>query len=269
MNVTSADGSTIATHVTGSGPVIVIVDPAMSTSKSATRLSTALTGFTAVTFDRRGRGGSSDSSSAAVAQPQREVEDIEAVIDANGGSAILFGSSSGAALALEAATLLGSKVTGLVLYEPPFIVDGSRPPLAPDLPARVATLVADGRLSAAVKAFFIEAIGVPPFGVAIMRLLPLWRDAKSVVPTVRYDFAVLAGTQNGKPLPAERWRGMLAPGLVLVGSKSEAFFHAGAQALAVAVPSLRYEPLEGGTHGSPYTAPAGIAARIIASFLQV
>jgi pimeloyl-ACP methyl ester carboxylesterase len=265
--VTSADGSRIATASVGSGPVIVIVDPAMSTRRESAKLAAALAGsFTAVSYDRRGRGDSTDASPDD-ADPRREVEDIHAVIRSRGDSAILFGSSSGAVLALEAASRLGGDlVTGVVLYEPPFIVDDSRPPLPPDLPARVAAEVARGERSGAVRSFFVEAVGVPAAMVAVMRLLPMWRRAKAIVPTTRYDFAVLDGTQTGAPLPAARWSAMRAPGLVLVGSKSEPFFHSGAKALAQAVPSIRYESLEGAHHGSPQLAPASIARRVIQEF---
>ena len=265
--VTSSDGTTITTESRGRGPAIVIVDPAMSTRGDSAKLAIALAGtFTATTYDRRGRGDSDDRSDG-VTDPQREIDDIEAVIRASGGHAVLFGSSSGAALALEAATRLGpERVSAVVLYEPPFIVDDSRPPLDPALPARVAAEVARGESSRAVRSFFVEAVGVPAFMVGIMRLLPMWKRAKAVVPTTRYDFAVLAGTQDGAPLPADRWAAMRAPGLVLVGSKSEPFFHSGAKALAATVPSIRYESLDGAHHGSPQMAPDGIAKRIIHEF---
>ena len=266
--VRSADGTTITTEARGGGPTLVIVDPAMSTRRDSMKLATALEShFTTITYDRRGRADSDDSSAAGVTDPQREIDDIDAVIQANGGRAVVFGSSSGAALALEAATRLGAeRVTGVVLYEPPFIVDSSRPPLAPDLPSRIASLVARGELSRAVRSFFVEAVGVPAFMVAIMRLLPMWSRAKAIVPTTRYDFAVLEGTQNGSPLPSARWAAMTAPGLVLVGSRSEPFFHSGAKALAATVPSIRYEALDGAHHGSPQMSPQGIADRVIQEF---
>ena len=84
-----------------------------------------------------------------------------------------------------------------------------------------------------------------------MKLMPMWKDAKAISQTLRYDFAVLAGTQLGEPLPVGRWAGVTAPGVVMVGSKSEPFFHTGARALAEAVPTIRYEALAGGHHGRP------------------
>jgi pimeloyl-ACP methyl ester carboxylesterase len=99
-----------------------------------------------------------------------------------------------------------------------------------------------------------------------MRMLPMWRRAKAIAHTLRYDFAVLDGTQQGVPLPAERWAGLTAPTLVIVGAKSEPFFHHSAQALAEALPTVEYESLEGAHHGSPEMSPGGIAARIIEHF---
>src|SRR5690606_19712949 len=78
--------------------------------------------FTVINYDRRGRGESSDKWPYAVA---REVEDIEAVMEVVGGQAYLFGMSSGAVLALEAAAAMPRKVLGAALYEPPIDVKKS------------------------------------------------------------------------------------------------------------------------------------------------
>jgi pimeloyl-ACP methyl ester carboxylesterase len=266
-SVRSADGTGVAIHRAGSGAAtIILVDPALSAHDGSAKLSAALADhFTVLSYDRRGRGGSGDEHPES-ADAAREVEDIAAIIDAAGGRAVLFGTSSGAALALEAAARLGDRVIGLVAYEPPFICDDSRPAIALDLPARIAASVAAGDRSAAVKAFFVEAIGLPRFAVSIMRMLPLWQRAKALAHTLRYDFAVLDGTQQGRPLPVERWAGLTAPTIVMVGSKSEAFFHHTAKALADALPGAEYESLEGAHHGSPEMSPGAIAARIIERF---
>jgi pimeloyl-ACP methyl ester carboxylesterase len=267
VTVRSADGTEIATYRAGGGAgTIILIDPALSAHDGSAKLSAALADhFTVLSYDRRGRGGSGDNHPES-ADPTREVEDLAAIVDAAGGHALLFGTSSGAALALEAAARLGDRVSGLVAYEPPFICDDSRPALALDLPTRVAASVTAGDRSAAVKAFFVEAIGLPRFAVAIMRMLPLWQRAKALAHTLRYDFAVLDGTQQGRPIPVERWSGLTAPTIVMVGSKSEPFFHHTAKALADALPTTEYESLEGAHHGSPEMSPGAIAARIIERF---
>ena len=164
-SVRSADGTRIAAFRTGSGPAIILIDPALSTHKGSAKLAAALAGhFSVVSYDRRGRGGSGDEH-PETADPDREVEDIAALIDEAGGRAFLFGTSSGAALALYAAARLGDRVTGVVAYEPPYICDDSRPaPRPPTCRRRIAASVAAGDRSAAAKAFFVEAIGVPAVG---------------------------------------------------------------------------------------------------------
>ena len=113
----------------------------------------------------------------------REVEDLEALIDAAGGSAYVFGSSSGAVLALEAASRLGHKVKGLFAYEPPFIIDDSRPPMPDDFAQQIDSLVAAGRRNDAVKLFFHKGMGIPAVFVTLMRLLmPGWSKMASMAP---------------------------------------------------------------------------------------
>src|SRR5689334_16563717 len=102
--VTSKDGTRIAYDAQGNGPAVILIGGALNTRLSATQLAQPLSRhFTVYTYDRRGRGDSADTKPYAV---EREVEDIEALINAAGGAANLYGHSSGAALALEAALQL-------------------------------------------------------------------------------------------------------------------------------------------------------------------
>jgi pimeloyl-ACP methyl ester carboxylesterase len=259
--VKSSDGTTIAYEQSGTGPAIILVDPALSDRGGTVKLGKLLaSAFTVISYDRRGRGKSTDTAPYAI---QREVEDIEALIDAAGGSAYLFGSSSGAALALEAAARLGDKVKGLLMYEPPFIIDDSRPPVADNFGDEVKALVAADRRNDAVRLFFHKAIGIPAVFVTLMRLLmPGWSQMVGIAHTIPYDVAVLAGTQSGKPLPADRWASATAPTLVMVGSKSEVFFHSGAKALVDLLLNAQYRSLEGRDHGAVMMAPKDIAAAI-------
>lgn len=266
-NVTSKDGTIIAYEQTGTGPVVILVAAALADRGGTTRLAKHLAEhFTVINYDRRGRGKSTDTRPYAV---QREVEDIEALIDANGGPAFVFGSSSGSALALEAASKLGSKVKKLFMYEPPFIVDNSRPPIPSDFSSQVSELVSAGRRDDAVKLFFAKGIGIPNFAVTLMRLLmPGWSKMAGRAHTIPYDLAVLAGTQEGKPLPAKRWVDTTAPTLVVVGSKSESFFHSGAKALTEILPNAQYRSLQGQGHSAVLMAPKAIADAMEQFFLN-
>jgi pimeloyl-ACP methyl ester carboxylesterase len=264
--VASKDGTTIAYEKYGSGPALVLVGAALSDHADAAKLAKRLARkFTVINYDRRGRGQSSDTPPYAV---EREVEDIAALIDAAGGAAFLFGSSSGAVLALEAGSRLGAKVRGLFLYEPPFIVDSSRPPMPADLVEEIESLVTANRRSEAVGRFFRKGMGIPAIFVTMMRwLMPGWSKAAGMAHTLPYDFAVLAGTQSGEPLPAQRWISTQAPTLIMVGSKSETFFHNGARALNDILPQAQYRALEGRDHSAVQMAPNAIALAVEGFFL--
>ena len=122
--IESADGTTIAYQQTGSGPAIIVISNVAEDHTGVAGLVKALSPhFTVISFDRRGRGESGDPQPY---DPAHELEDIAALIDIAGGSAALTSGSGGCAIALDAASALGDRVTGLYLYEPPFIVDGSR-----------------------------------------------------------------------------------------------------------------------------------------------
>jgi pimeloyl-ACP methyl ester carboxylesterase len=226
-SVRSKDGTRIAYEKTGKGPVLILVAAALADRGGTKRFAKLLSEhFTVINYDRRGRGKSGHTQPYAV---EREVEDIDALIGESRRPVFLFGSSSGAVLALEAATRLGTEVKGLFLYEPPFIVNDSRPPMPNDLGSRISELVAAGRRSDAVKLFFTRGIGIPPFGVTLMRfLMPGWSKMAGMAHTLPYDLTVLEGTQSGKPLPMQRWISNTTPTLVMVGSRSESFFHSGA-----------------------------------------
>lgn len=262
--VTSKDGTTIAYEQSGKGPVIVLVDSALADRTTCAKLVKLLAGkFTVINYDRRGRGDSGDTQPYAV---EREVEDIEALIDEAGGSAFVFGSSSGAALALEAANKLPTKIKRQVLYEPPFIVDDSRPPMPEDMANQIAELVAGGRRSDAVKLFFSKGMGIPGFFVTLMRFMPGWSKSVAMAHTLPYDFMIMAGAQTGKPLPADRWASTTAPTLVMTGGKSEAFFHKGAQAVVEVLPDAQHRILKDQHHGSAVMSPKVIAEEITEFF---
>jgi pimeloyl-ACP methyl ester carboxylesterase len=262
----SKDGTIIAYEQTGTGPAVILVSAALADRGGARRLAGHLAAhFSVINYDRRGRGKSTDTKPYAV---QREVEDIEALIDASGEPAFLFGSSSGSVLALDAASKLGSKVKRLFVYEPPFIVDDSRAPMPDDLITEISKLTADGRRDDAVKLFFAKGMGIPSRAVDLMRLfMPGWSKMADMAHTLRYDLTLLAGTQTGKPLPAGRWAADTAPTLVAVGGRSEVFFHHGAQALAGILANAQYRSLEGRDHSAVLLAPEALASAAAGFFL--
>src|SRR5215468_1603033 len=239
---TSKDGTTIAYDQTGNGPPLVLVDGALNSRVFGLNgpLAAILADrFTVVTYDRRGRGDSGDTPPYAV---QREIEDLEAVIDTTGGPADVYGISSGAGLALEAACAVPAKVAKLALYEPPFVVDDTRPPVPADAVRQVTGLLARGRRGAAVRLFLRQDALVPAMAVSLMPLMPAWGKLKALAHTLPYDLTIMDGRQQGRPLPVGRWASLTAPTLVMAGGKSPAWLQNAAQALARPCPAPPTRP---------------------------
>jgi pimeloyl-ACP methyl ester carboxylesterase len=244
--ILSKDGTAIAVERTGRGPALVFVDGAMCyrASGPSQSMAAALAGhFTVFTYDRRGRGDSSDATPYDV---EREVEDLEAVIREAGGQAVVFGVSSGAALALEAASR-GLPITRLALYEAPFIVDDSRPALSDDFVPRMKTALAENRRAEAVK-MFMKLVGVPGIFIMLMRVMPAWPKLTRIAHTLPYDLAIVGPYQRGLPLSKTRWSGATMPTLVMDGGKSPAWMRTATRALAGVLPNATYRTLDGQTH---------------------
>lgn len=242
----SRDGTTIAFDQSGKGPALILVGGALSDRSSAVTISALLAPhFTVFSYDRRGRGDSGDTPPYAV---EREIEDIDALLNEAGGSAFLFGVSSGAVLALEAATKLPGKVRKLAMYEPPFIVDGSRPLVPADYVSRLDDLLASGRRGDAVELFLTAAVEIPAAMVSQMRQAPMWAGMEKIAHTLRYDGRVMGDKMSGKPLPPGRWSSATQPALVIDGGDSPAWMRNGARAAAKALPNAGYRTLPGQTH---------------------
>lgn len=243
--VVSQDGTAIAFNRIGNGPPVVLVDGAlccrgMGPSGQLAELLSPY--FTVITYDRRGRGASGDTAPYAV---EREVEDIAALLNEAGGAAFVWGMSSGAVLALEAANRLGG-IKKLALYEAPFIVDGTRPTTEDDW-VQIGEAVAAGRRSEAVQ-LFLKSVGVPGFFMALMRLMPMWSKLKAIAHTLPYDGAIVRDNQRGKPLPPLRWAAVTVPALVMDGGNSPRWMLHANRSLAASLPNARYRTLEGQTH---------------------
>ncbi len=261
QKVTSKDGTAIAFDKTGHGPAMILVSGALGDRMAAVSLTPRLSPyFTVLAYDRRGRGDSGDTAPYAV---EREVEDIEALIKEAGGSAFVYGHSSGAALALEAAAHT-SGITRLALYEPPFIIDASRPPIPTDYVSHLNELVVAGRRGEAVEYFMAKAVGVPAQIVTQMRQSPMWAGMEKVAHTLAYDGQIMGNTMAGHPWQAKRWASVTMPTLVMDGGASEAWVHHTAQALVNALPNAQRRVLEGQMHNVD---PA-ILAPVLIEFFQ-
>jgi pimeloyl-ACP methyl ester carboxylesterase len=170
-------------------------------------------------------------------------------------------------LALDAANELGGKIRKLALFEPPFIIDSSRPPMPRDLIQQIDELVAAGRRSEAVKLFFSKAMGVPPIGVVVMRFMPGWSRMVAIAHTIAYDVTITQDAQAGTPLPTARWASASTPTLVLTGAKSEEFFHNGAKALATMLPAAEHRVVERQGHAAVVMGSKALAP-ILTAFFQ-
>jgi pimeloyl-ACP methyl ester carboxylesterase len=242
--VTSKDSTTIAYGTIGAGPALLVVDGALGyrgafggDSELARLLAPH---FTVYSYDRRGRGGSSDMSPFAVA---REVEDIAALIDAAGGEAYLYGMSSGGALALEAALGLPTKVKKLAIYEVPYDNSDEGIQAWHGYRTKLDVLTAAGQRGDAV-ALFMQFVGVPADMIAGMRQSPMWTALEAVAPTLPYDAAALGADRT---VPTERAATLTMPTLIMDGGASYEimpFMRATAEALTQAIPHAEHRILE-------------------------
>lgn len=256
--VTSKDGTTIAYEQSGTGPAVILVcGGSVDRSSNAGLAALLAERFTVYNYDRRGRGDSGDTPPYAV---EREIEDIEAVADAAGGSAYLYGSSSGAALAMEAARQLPSKITKLAMWEPPYIPDDF--PRPPANTAQIYTdLVAQGKRGEAAEYFMAKVVGMPPEFVAQARNAPWWPAQEALAHTLAYDATVM-GDYN---LPAARAAEVQTPTIVLDGGASFPFMHPTAVALAGVLPNAQQRTLEGQRHDADAAALAAAVGDFFAA----
>jgi pimeloyl-ACP methyl ester carboxylesterase len=247
----SADGTVIAFTTWGEGEPLIIIDgatayPAINPANE--EIGRLLSDeFRTYAYDRRGRGQSTDTAPYAV---QREIEDLAALIKIAGAPATVFGWSSGAVLALDAAAA-GLPIARLALFEPPFVVDDSRPPLPADYVERVDAAVAAGRPGDAAELFLTNAAGLPVEAVDGMRQSEFWPVMEAVAPTIGYDGRIMGTTMSGASLPRERWAAVTVPTLVLHGIGTFPFIIAGTSALAELLPTATLQAVTGEQHSAP------------------
>lgn len=220
--------------------------------------------FTVYAYDRRGRGDSTDTHPYA---HEKEIEDLDALIEEAGGSAFVFGHSSGGVLALRAAAS-GLLIPRLAVYEPPFIVDDSRPAVPDDYVETLDRLIYEGRKADALAYFMTAAVGTPEELVEELRSAPFWQTSESVAHTIPYDGRIMGDTMSGKPLAKSPWEYIEIPTLEMNGGASESWIHEGARQLAQILPNSRLLTLEGQDHGPADDVLAPVLAEFFAERSQ-
>jgi pimeloyl-ACP methyl ester carboxylesterase len=261
-SVTSKDGTMIAYDQIGKGPAVILVDGAFCSRAFGPMPGLApllAERFTVFTYDRRGRNDSGDTAPYAV---EREVEDIEALIVEAGGSSFVYGISSGAMLALIAAGKLPDRVKKLALYEPPLVLDDSRPPIPEDYLEQLKEMLASGRRGDMVEYFMTKGVGMPIEAVAPMRNMPMWPALESVAHTLIYDTTLMGDFSLSTEL-TRLAASVRVPVLVMGGGASPVSLQLAVQAVAGAIPGAQLRMLDGQTHE---VAPDAIAPVLEAFF---
>lgn len=255
---TSADGTRIAFERAGTGPVLVHVDGALCSrafGPAPDIIAAFRDAYTVVTYDRRGRGESGDTLPYA---PEREFDDLRAVIEAAGGEAIVLAQSSGAALAYRAAAA-GVPMRALVGYEAPWVgIRTGRGGAAQDYVQTLDRLIAEGRNGKAVDYFMVDMVNGPAFLPILFRTMmrKAWKTLQATAPTLRYDARVMGADFR---VPTAELDRVAVPTLVLCGSKAAAEMSAAQEQVAAAIPDARHQVLAGQTH---QVSPAALRAAL-------
>jgi pimeloyl-ACP methyl ester carboxylesterase len=256
--ITSKDGTKIAFDRTGQGPPVIMVGGAFSWRrwKGFVELADLLSArFTVLNYDRRGRGDSGDTEPYAL---EREFEDLQAMISIAGGSASVWGLSSGGILALEAART-GVAIEKIAAYEPPFIVDANDGLPPDDFVPHVGALVDRGRRSEAAKYFMARVMGMPSLIPSLMSLWPpMWSKLKATAHTLPYEAQLIDRYVRGVPVDVAYWAGVTTPTLIVSGEKSPEKLRKGAAAIAAALPNAEHVALPGVSHNVKMSALAPV-----------
>jgi pimeloyl-ACP methyl ester carboxylesterase len=247
--VTSADGTRISYDSVGDGPPLILVAGAtqyravdQTTPELQRRLAEG--GYTVINYDRRGRGESGDTVPYA---PEREFEDLQALVAAAGGEAAVYGMSSGAILAVEAAAR-DVRMSKLVMYEPPCLLDRDGPEPIDDYVETLEAFTRAGKPGDAM-AYFLEVVAeVPAEAIEQFRASPAWPAFEAVGHTIAYDGRIMDPFSKGEPIPSGRWSSATQPTLVIAGGDSPEWMQSVAAKVAEALPVGEVRILPGQTH---------------------
>jgi pimeloyl-ACP methyl ester carboxylesterase len=254
---TSKDGTTIAYDVRGSGPAVILIDGAFCGRNIGPmpKLAPLLAPhFTVYNYDRRGRGDSGDTFPFSV---DREYEDLAALIDIAGGSASLYGTSSGGALAMFA-TARGLPVDRLAIFEAPFTDVPGGKPMPKGYQADLERLVAEDRRAGVIKYFLVKMIGMPGIMMPLMRFNPGWKAMLHNAPSLPHDAAIM----EGYGFPTEVARSIRVPTIVMSGDKTFKQLKEPVRLLRETIPGARFASLPGQSHD----AAAEIVAPVLIDF---
>jgi pimeloyl-ACP methyl ester carboxylesterase len=239
----SEDGTRIAYEKAGRGQALILVLGALNSRKSGASLAKLLSPrFTVVSYDRRGRGNSTDTGPFS---PQREVEDLAALISEVGGPVDLYGHSSGGALAFEAATRLGRLVRKVAVYEVPYSTDSTAVKAAKEYYKTLKAMLASGNSGDAV-ALFIRSVGVSDKQLLAIKRMPMWRGLERLAPTLAYDSEILG---EGHSLPRTLLSRVTNRTLVMHGGKGAISMRDAARAISESIPEAKFRTIPGQTHG--------------------
>jgi pimeloyl-ACP methyl ester carboxylesterase len=240
---TAPDGTKLAYDRVGHGPAMVFVPGVFNLRDTCAPIAAELAeDFTCFTYDRRARGDSGNTPPYAV---EREVEDLQAVIDVAGGHAAVFGFSSGAILALRAAAD-GLPIDRLFLYEPPFRFEAQPPAPAADLPQRLQQMVDEGRAADVVTTFQLEGIGMPPDVVAGIRKAPFFARLEAMAQSVVHDAAIT----GAMPVPTPAMAAVQVPTVVMRGGQTWPVLAVAAERLVAMLPNASLQVLaDAADHG--------------------
>jgi pimeloyl-ACP methyl ester carboxylesterase len=241
-HVISKDGTSIAFERSGQGPAVIVVGGVLGDHSQQAPLAALLSKhFTVYNYDRRGHGESGNTEPYAV---EREIEDLDAVMNEAGGSAFVYGTSGPGVLALSAAAAgLAPRIKKLAVWEPPYIVDDSRPPVPQNYKEQLISLLREDRRGDMVELFFVEAVGMPRAFVAQMRQAPFWAAQEALAHTTIYNATIMGDFS----LPRARLASVTTTTLVIDGGQTPWLSHT-AQAVADVLPHAQRRTLSGQPH---------------------
>ena len=259
---TSPDGTTIAYDRMGDGPPVILVCGAICDRALMRPTAEGLAKrFTVFNYDRRGRGGSGDTRPYAI---EREIEDMGALVAEAGGTASVYGHSSGAGLVLHAAAA-GLPIDKIALHDPPFAPDGDEEARrgAREYGATLKATLSEGRRGEAVE-LFMTTVGMPQEMIEGMRRTPRWAELESLAPTLAYDSEVMGDTSRDGTIPVEKAGRVTVPALVITGGADYPWMIEVGRRLADAMPDGRHRVLEGQEH----TVPPKVLAPVLEGFFS-